>query len=228
MWPTAETKGSGQKTAAAAAPRGPEPVVGASPAIEQATLGATMTVKGELTGAQAFYIDGKVEGSIRFPHHRVTVGRTAVVTASIEAREVVIMGTVTGNVDCGERVDIRSDAVLTGDVVAQRISIDEGAFVKGSVEVCNTQERARAKSEGQGKVVSPAKSEAATAKNEPAKKNEVAAAVEAKKEVKTEPAKIVTPAEIPKAAAAAASEGGLVRVAGSSVLFEEPKSGSRK
>lgn len=221
MWPTAESKGSAQKPAAAAGTlRGPEPGAGVGPAMEQATLGATMTVKGELTGAQAFYIDGKVEGSIRFPNHRVTVGRTAVVVADIEAREVVIMGTVTGNIDCSERVDIRSEAVLTGEVVAQRISIDEGAFVKGSVEVCNTQERARAKSEGRGKAASAVKPEAT--------KKEVAAPVEAKKEVKSEPVKVAAPVESPKAAAAAASEGGLVRVAGSSVMFEEHDPGSKK
>jgi cytoskeletal protein CcmA (bactofilin family) len=216
MWPTAESKGSVQIPAVAAAPpRAPEPALGAGPAMEQATLGATMTVKGELTGGQAFYIDGKVEGSIRFPNHRVTVGRTAVVVADIEAREVVIMGTVTGNINCGERVDIRSEAVLTGEVVAQRISIDEGAFVKGSVEVCNTQERARAKNEAHAKAASAGRSETA--------KKEAAVPVEAKKEVKSESAAKVAPAvEVPKAAAAAAAEGGLVRVAGSSVMFEEP------
>ena len=108
---------------------------GLKSAMEQATLGATMVVKGELSGSQAFYVDGRVEGSIHFPNHRVTVGRGAVVLATIEAKEVVIMGTVTGNIDCADRVDIRGEAVLTGDVVTQRISIDEGALVKGSVEV---------------------------------------------------------------------------------------------
>ncbi len=129
-----------QKPSAGATPAGH--ATGPGMAMEQATLGATVVVKGNVSGAQALYVDGRVEGSIRFPNHRVTVGRTAVVVANIEAREAVILGTVTGNIDCHERVDIRSDAVFTGDVLTQRISIDEGAMVKGSVEIRKMQREA--------------------------------------------------------------------------------------
>lgn len=117
----------------------PLQVPGFGPAMEQATLGATVVVKGELSGSQSLYIDGRVEGSIHFSNHRVTVGRSAVVLADIQAKEVVIMGTVTGKIDCSDRVDIRSDAVLYGDVSTQRISIDSGALVKGNVEVRKAQ-----------------------------------------------------------------------------------------
>ena len=88
----------------------------ASP-IEQATIGRTLVIKGEITGSESLYIDGRVEGSITFKDHRVTVGRNGVVQANIAAREVVIMGKVTGNVECSDRVDIRSEGTLTGDVV---------------------------------------------------------------------------------------------------------------
>lgn len=177
------------------------PVGGLKPAMEQATLGATMVVKGELSGAQAFFVDGQVEGSIHFPNHRVTIGRGAVVTATIQAKEVVIMGTVTGNIDCGDRVDIRGEAVLTGDVVTQRISIDEGALVKGSVEVRKLRQGEHTQSEVKAKLEAPTKAEAP---------KPVATALP------------VAAAEPAKAAAASAPTSSF-RVAGSKVLFEEGK-----
>src|SRR5437764_8830890 len=106
----------------------------ASP-IEQATVGRTLVIKGEITGSESLYIDGRVEGSITFKDHRVTVGRNGVVQANIAAREVVIMGKVTGNVECSDRVDIRSEGTLTGDVVSQRISVEDGAMLRGSVQL---------------------------------------------------------------------------------------------
>jgi len=65
----------------------------------------------------------------------VTVGRNGVVTADVNAREVVIMGKVHGNVICSDRLDIRSEGAVTGDVVTQRISVEDGAILKGSVQV---------------------------------------------------------------------------------------------
>ena len=108
----------------------------ASP-IEQATIGRTLVIKGEITGSESLYIDGRVEGSITFKDHRVTVGRNGVVQANIAAREVVIMGKVTGNVECSDRVDIRSEGTLTGDVVSQRIS----AMLRGSVQLSPTEHK---------------------------------------------------------------------------------------
>jgi len=201
MLEAAESKINVQKPVAGLAPSGLTTGLGA--AMVQATLGATMIVKGELSGSQAFYVDGRVEGSIRFPNHRVTIGRSAVVLASIEAKEVVIMGTVTGNIDCNDRVDIRSEAVLTGDVMTQRISIDEGALVKGSVEV-------RKLRKGDAEVEAKAK-------------------LDAPPQVETPPKPVATlppaiPAEPAKAAAASSSmPTSTFRVAGSKVLFEEHK-----
>lgn len=102
---------------------------------DQATIGKSLVIKGEVTGSEALYIDGRVEGSINLTGNRVTVGRNGVVTANISAREVVILGKVRGNLNASDRVDIRSDGSLTGDVVAARISIEDGAFFKGGIDI---------------------------------------------------------------------------------------------
>jgi cytoskeletal protein CcmA (bactofilin family) len=108
----------------------------ASPAAaDQATIGKSLVVKGEVTGSESLYIDGKVEGAINLPGNRVTVGRNGQVSANISAREVVVLGKVRGNINASDRVDIRSEGSLTGDVIAQRISIEDGAFFKGGIDI---------------------------------------------------------------------------------------------
>src|SRR5262244_4222734 len=111
------------------------PVKTVTSPIEQASIGRTLVIKGEVSGSESLYIDGKVEGTLTFKDHRVTVGRNGVVAANIAAREVVIMGKVTGNIECSDRVDIRSEGSLTGDVVSQRISVEDGAMLRGSVQL---------------------------------------------------------------------------------------------
>jgi cytoskeletal protein CcmA (bactofilin family) len=106
-------------------------------------------VKGEVTGSESLYIDGKVEGAINLPGNRVTVGRNGQVSANISAREVVVLGKVRGNINASDRVDIRSEGSLTGDVIAQRISIEDGAFFKGGIDI---------RKPGQGKEGVPAAS----------------------------------------------------------------------
>ena len=107
----------------------------AAAAGEQATIGKSLIVKGEVSGSESLYIDGKVEGAINLPGNRVTVGRNGQVAANISAREVVVLGKVRGNVQASDRVDIRSEGSLTGDVVAARISIEDGAFFKGGIDI---------------------------------------------------------------------------------------------
>ena len=102
---------------------------------EQATIGKSLVVKGEVTGSESLYIDGKVEGSINLPGNRVTVGRNGQVAANILAREVVVLGKVRGNINASDRVDIRSEGSLTGDVAAARISIEDGAYFKGGIDI---------------------------------------------------------------------------------------------
>src|SRR5450755_3467231 len=123
-------------------PPAPEPPIVSRPAStsvatpqEQATLGKSLVIKGEVTGSESLYIDGRVEGSINLPGNRVTVGRNGVVAANISAREVVVLGKVRGNMTASDRVDIRGEGSLTGDVVAQRISIEDGAYFKGGIDI---------------------------------------------------------------------------------------------
>ncbi len=131
-----------------------EPPVVTRPAAtpqEQATLGKSLVIKGEVTGSESLYIDGRVEGSINLPGNRVTVGRNGVVSANISAREIVILGKVRGNMTASDRFDIRSEGSLTGDIVAQRVSIEEGAFFKGGIDI----RKAGQKTNGDAKEASP-------------------------------------------------------------------------
>ena len=102
---------------------------------EQATIGKSLTIKGEVTGSESLYIDGRIEGTINLPGNRVTVGRNGQVAASINAREIVVLGKVRGNCQASDRIDIRSEGSLTGDVIAARISIEDGAFFKGGIDI---------------------------------------------------------------------------------------------
>ncbi len=120
--------------AAPAMAEAPRPVSATSTA-DQATIGKSLVIKGEVTGSESLYIDGRVEGSINLAGNRVTVGRNGVVAANINAREIVVLGKVRGNLTASDRVDIRSDGSLTGDVVAARISIEDGAFFKGGIDI---------------------------------------------------------------------------------------------
>jgi len=102
---------------------------------EQASIGKGLFIKGEITGSESLYIDGRVEGAINLPGNRVTVGRNGNVGANITAREVVVLGKVKGNVTATDRVDIRAEGSLNGDVAAARISIEDGAFFKGGIDI---------------------------------------------------------------------------------------------
>jgi len=102
---------------------------------EQATIGKGLFIKGEISGSESLYIDGKVEGSVNLPGNRVTIGRNGQVAASIAAREIVVLGKVRGNVTATDRVDIRAEGSLSGDVSAARISIEDGAFFKGGIDI---------------------------------------------------------------------------------------------
>jgi len=117
------------------------PVKPATSPMDQAHIGRSLVIKGELSGSEALFIDGRVEGTISFPGNRVTIGRNGSVAANITANEVVIMGKVQGNVDCADRLDIRNEGVLAGDVITHRISVEEGAILKGGVEVRNPEKK---------------------------------------------------------------------------------------
>src|SRR5579859_656356 len=120
-------------------PSEPTPVAAPRNAVlnntEQATIGKSLVIKGEVTGSESLYIDGRVEGAINLPGNRVTIGRNGQVQANINAKEVVVLGKVKGNVTASDRVDIRNEGSLGGDVTCQRISIEDGAWFKGSIDI---------------------------------------------------------------------------------------------
>jgi len=135
--------------------------------MDQANIGRSVVIKGEITGAEALFIDGRIEGTINFPENRVTIGRNGNVAANITAKEVVIMGKVQGNVEAADRLDIRSEGVLSGDVITHRISVEEGAILKGGVEVRNPEkkdQKPQVQAQAQNKP-EPPKALAATAGN---------------------------------------------------------------
>jgi cytoskeletal protein CcmA (bactofilin family) len=104
-------------------------------AIDPTTIDKSLEVKGEVIGSESLYIDGKVMGTISLPGGRVTVGRNGQVSADICAREVLVLGAVHGNIDASDRVNISSEGALIGNVIAQRVSIAEGAFFRGLVDI---------------------------------------------------------------------------------------------
>ncbi|HEX6466932.1 MAG TPA: polymer-forming cytoskeletal protein [Terriglobales bacterium] len=110
----------------------------------QSYIEKSLTIKGEVTCSESLYIDGRVEGSITLSgkNNRITVGKNGVVAADVNAREVVIMGKVRGNVVAGDRLDIRNDGTLDGDVITQRISIEDGASFTGRMRIGKREQKA--------------------------------------------------------------------------------------
>lgn len=106
-----------------------------TPKMDVAHIGKSVVIKGELSGSEDLYLDGEVEGSIELRSHSLTIGPNGRVRANINAKDVVIHGKVDGNVRGNERVELKKSAVLNGDVITQRIVIEDGAFFKGSIDI---------------------------------------------------------------------------------------------
>jgi cytoskeletal protein CcmA (bactofilin family) len=104
-----------------------------------ACLGSTIVVKGEISSDEDLQIDGKVEGNISLRGHRLTVGRTANLNSEITAREVIVYGNASGNLRARDRVEIKRDGQVIGDITTARISIEDGAYFKGHIEIERTQ-----------------------------------------------------------------------------------------
>jgi cytoskeletal protein CcmA (bactofilin family) len=109
-----------------------------------ATIGKAVKVVGQIFTKEDLYVDGDVEGTIESQDNKVTVGPNGRVQAGIKAREVVILGQVKGNVEAADKVDIRKDARLEGDIVSARISIEDGALFKGSIDIRKAEVRPNA------------------------------------------------------------------------------------
>ena len=100
-----------------------------------AVLGKSVIVKGQIFSREDLTIDGEVEGTVELQEHRLTVGPNGKVIAGIKAREVVVLGTIHGNVETTDKIDIRKDAKLVGDIKTARIVIEDGAYFKGSIDI---------------------------------------------------------------------------------------------
>ena len=102
---------------------------------EMARIGKTLKIKGELSGREDLFVDGEVEGSIDLAGHLLTVGPNGRVRTNIQAQSVIAFGRIEGNVRGSERVELRKSAVVSGDIVTQRIMIEDGAFLKGGIDI---------------------------------------------------------------------------------------------
>jgi cytoskeletal protein CcmA (bactofilin family) len=103
-----------------------------------ARLGASLHVKGEITGHEDLLVDGSVEGLVQLEDRKLTVGATAKVSADVIAREVVVYGSVKGNLRARDRIEIKKDGSVVGDLTTARIMIEDGAYFKGSIEIDKT------------------------------------------------------------------------------------------
>jgi cytoskeletal protein CcmA (bactofilin family) len=111
--------------------------------VADSKLSESLCIRGEVSGSEPLFVDCRVEGFITVRGGRVTVGNNARIAANINALEVTIFGQVRGNLAVDDRVQIHSAGSLLGDVTAQRLIIDDGAYLKGSVDLRKTSERER-------------------------------------------------------------------------------------
>jgi cytoskeletal protein CcmA (bactofilin family) len=137
MWKKEEE--SNPTTGASVGSGSPAPSVSAkrpssSPA-ESATIGRSITIRGDVTGDEDLYIQGRVEGTIDLKQHNVTVGPEGRVKANIKGRMVTIEGEVDGNVSGQEQVALRSASKVSGDIVAPRVVLEDGASFLGSIDM---------------------------------------------------------------------------------------------
>ena len=102
---------------------------------EFAHLGKSVIIKGELSGSEDLYVDGTVDGIIQLQGNNLMIGPNGQVHADVNAKGVVVQGKLEGNIRASDRVEMRKSAVILGDIVTQRIAIEDGAYFKGKVEI---------------------------------------------------------------------------------------------
>ncbi len=100
-----------------------------------ASIGKAVKIVGQIFSKEDLYVDGDLEGTVEALEHRITIGPNGTVHAGIKAREIVALGTIQGNVEAADRIEIRKDAKLVGDIRTARIIIEDGAYFKGSIDI---------------------------------------------------------------------------------------------
>ncbi|MGH9392897.1 MAG: bactofilin family protein [Terriglobales bacterium] len=123
--------------------------------LESSHLGKSFRFKGDITGTEDIFIDGEVEGSIQLPGQLVTVGPHGAVNADIQARELVVHGKVKGNAKAHDRIEVSRTGSVLGDLAMSRISIQDGAFIQGRVDIHAATERAGAEKASAEKAPAP-------------------------------------------------------------------------
>ena len=145
MWKRDEAvrPASGQPTAA---PQPPAPAQAGAPVPRPAetgnrlekdivNIGKSVVIKGELNGSEDLTIEGHVEGTIQLREHVLTIGPNGKIKAQVFAKSVIVLGEVIGNVTASEKVDIRDNGSVDGDIAAPRVAIAEGAHFRGSIDM---------------------------------------------------------------------------------------------
>ena len=136
MWsPSRPSNSQPQPAAEPAASRSVAPVASRQYNEGSTYIGKSLVIKGELTGSEPVHIEGRIEGPISLRECHVNIGRDAVVNSNVEAGDIVVRGTLHGNVKVIDRVEVHSGGSMTGNVAAGRVSIEVGAFFKGSVDM---------------------------------------------------------------------------------------------
>jgi cytoskeletal protein CcmA (bactofilin family) len=105
----------------------------------RATIGRSITLKGEVTGDEDLVIQGRVEGSVDLKQHSVEIGPEGRVTADVSGRVVTVEGHVDGNLRAHERVVLRKTAHVEGDITSPRVTLEDGAYFRGGVEMTDKQ-----------------------------------------------------------------------------------------
>jgi cytoskeletal protein CcmA (bactofilin family) len=125
-----------------------------------AHIGKSVVIKGELSGSEDLFVDGRVEGTIQLTNNSLMVGPNGYVHADVNSKSVVIQGKLEGNISASDRTELRKSAVVVGDIVTQRIAIEEGASFKGKVEIQRDAAKPNSRPEPPGGVRSAAASTA--------------------------------------------------------------------
>ena len=105
-----------------------------------ASIGKAVKVNGQIYSKEDLYVDGDVEGTIELHDNKLTIGPNGKVHAAVKAREVVVLGTIQGNVEASDRLEIRKDGRLVGDIRTARIIIEDGAYFKGSIDIVRNEQ----------------------------------------------------------------------------------------
>jgi cytoskeletal protein CcmA (bactofilin family) len=105
----------------------------------QTILGQSIALHGDMSGKEDLLIEGQLEGTISLPDHCVTVGPHGEVKAEVHARQIIVLGAVTGNITAREKIEIRKTGQVVGDLVAAAVAIEDGAYFKGSIDILREQ-----------------------------------------------------------------------------------------